>query len=291
MTVVPGSERHLAFDDPQKAIAELGRRRLDIATMLPVPDAPDAPVQDSDYVDLSRRSAGYRSAMSLSNQGRTVVPLRADGTPVPGIAPWPRCAEYWEEHPEASAGALTGFERDLIVASFSPDAWEWFKEFATVRPPTREQRVADRIHALGVPGSGAADVEDWDSDSPVEQVIHTDDPSGVPLMVQEILPPYRAPMMNRVSTGQKAADKAVDGLRQPIPRQWRWLCWSWPVEGGSWRHLLPGSLTRFGAVLEAALPGEGSVIERQGIRWRVANSPGLTLPPMPVWVARCMAGR
>jgi hypothetical protein len=68
------------------------------------------------------------------------------------------------------------------------------------------------------------------------------------------------------------------------------LVWSWPREEGPW-HLEPGSLTRFGAVIEAALPAEGSITTRYGVTWRTANQPGLTLPAAPVWVARLLAGK
>jgi hypothetical protein len=287
MTVVPGSERHLAFTDSKAAIAELNRRSLDIATTLPVPDAPAAPVEDGDYVPLSRRSAGYRAAMSLRNQGRRPVPLADDGTPVPGVC-WADAEEYWEANPQASAGSLAGEAEDLLCASFSPTVWEAFKEFATRRPQTREQRLADRINQLGVPGSGACD--DWDINSPVEDVGHVLDPAGFPLQVMQVLPRHRPAMIGRVSVGQRAADRAVEGLAAPVPAVWRWLAWSWPREHGPW-HIEPGSLTRTGEIVEAALPSEGAIITRNGITWRVANQPGLTLPAAPAWVARLLAGR
>jgi hypothetical protein len=276
----------LAFSDPKAAVAEFQRRALDIATTLPVPDAPAAPVEDTDYVPLSRRSAGYRAAMSLRNQGRRPVPLQDDGVPVPGVA-WADAEEYWEAHPQASAGALCGEAEDLLCASFSATSWEAFKAHATRKPQTRDERLADRISALGVPG-GASD--DWDINSPPEDVGYTLDPAGFPLQVMEVLPRHRPAMIGRVSVGQRAADRAVEGLAAPVPGVWRWLCWSWPVEDGPW-HLEPGSLSRTGVIIEACLPAEGSIITRNGITWRVANQPGLSLPAAPAWVARLLAGR
>ena len=110
------------------------------------------------------------------------------------------------------------------------------------------------------------------------------------MQVMQVLPRHRPPMLGRVTVGQREADRAADGVRAPIPAMWRWLVWSWPTEGGPW--VLPGGhLTTIGAVIEAALPAEGSAIERYDVRWRVANQPGLTLPAAPVWVSRLLAGR
>lgn len=277
-----GGTRVTSFTDPAAAVREFARRQHDLATLSDSP--PPAPVDtSSSYVDLSRTSPGYAAALSLRNQGRTVTPLDDAGRPVP----WSGHAfEFWSQHPSLAAGALCGHAQALLVASFSPAAWEWLKESATTLPPTREERVTRRM----VEVADAGPDPDWDVSSPVEQGPHTLDPSGSPVMVTEMLPPTR-PVVTGVTVGERAARNAIDSLTPPAPRIWRWLAWAGPADPARWADLPIGDTTRDGITLEAALPAEGTVLVRHGVRWRVANAPGLSLPPLPDWLADVLTGQ
>jgi hypothetical protein len=226
------------------------------------------------------------AAFGLLNAGAAwIVAIDESGAPLTAPTRDPdTLASWWEpggtfvnKWPGVPCGPAGGYVGLLL---FPGEGMDWLRKIATVHTPSRAERLisrsADPVDELGVPRPGG---DDWDDDEP-RKPDEVRAPMAARLWLVEDVPAHRSTMQTWFGSLRGRMGQAAMAAAKPSqPRQVTGMVWSWPPG-----QMLPvGRKLRKGVESLAAIPALGAVLNMDGVRFVVRQSPSLISPP-PDWL-------